>query len=199
MKARRSTGEPARPADEPTRSAAMHTVALDVRDVTVAYGGSAAPAQTAVSGAGFTLEPGRILGLAGESGCGKSTLALAAIGYRPPGGRVLAGSARLGDTELFSLPTAELRRLWGARIAYVAQSAAAALNPAIAVGRQLAQVLETHLCLRDDELHAAQLELFAGVGCPTPRRLSPVIRSSSPAASSSGLRSRSPSRAGRKC
>jgi len=69
---------------------------------------------------------------------------------------------------LLALSTGELRQLWGARIAYVAQSAAAALNPAIPVGRQLAQVLETHLGLRGDPLRAGQLELFAGVGLPDP-------------------------------
>jgi microcin C transport system ATP-binding protein len=40
----------------------------------------------AVKGAGFSIAPGRTLGVVGESGSGKSTLALAALGLLPHGG-----------------------------------------------------------------------------------------------------------------
>jgi microcin C transport system ATP-binding protein len=40
----------------------------------------------AVKGAGFSIAPGRTLGIVGESGSGKSTLALAALGLLPHGG-----------------------------------------------------------------------------------------------------------------
>jgi peptide/nickel transport system ATP-binding protein len=94
----------------------MTEVVLEVSDLTVAYRRADGREQTVLSGVGFVLEAGRVLGLAGETGCGKSTLALAAIGYRPPGGRILDGSARLGTIELLQLPAGALRRLWGSQI-----------------------------------------------------------------------------------
>jgi peptide/nickel transport system ATP-binding protein len=143
---------------------------LEVRDLTVAYRRADRSEQVVVSGAGFVLDEARVLGLAGETGCGKSTLALAAIGYRPPGGRILEGSSRLGDVDLLSLPVGDLRRLWGSQIGYVAQGSSLALSPAIPIGRQLGQVLARHLGLRGAAQRTRALELVTAVGLPEPER-----------------------------
>jgi microcin C transport system ATP-binding protein len=50
----------------------------------------------AVKGAGFTIAPGRTLGVVGESGSGKSTLALAALGLLPHGGELDVMGRRWG-------------------------------------------------------------------------------------------------------
>jgi peptide/nickel transport system ATP-binding protein len=141
---------------------------LRVENLTVGYVRGDETDNIVVWEAAFTLEPGAILGLAGESGCGKSTTALAAIGYRSPGAHVLSGSSCLGEVDLLKLSTSQLRSMWGKRVAYVAQSAVGALNPAIPVGRQLAQPLVTHLGLHGRELRARQLELLEAVGLPDP-------------------------------
>jgi peptide/nickel transport system ATP-binding protein len=141
---------------------------LEVEGLSVAYGTRHAR-QVVVSNVCVQLEAGKVVGLAGESGCGKSTLALASIGYRAPGASV-HGHARLGDIDLLAIPLADRRRLWGARIAYVAQSSTMALNPAIPVGRQLAQVLTAHLKLRHAALRSRQVDLLEAVGLPDPER-----------------------------
>src|ERR1700751_3399974 len=83
-----------------------------------------------VKGIDLTLRRGEVLGLIGESGAGKSTIGLAAMGYARPGCRITAGTIRFDGTDLAQASEADRRQLWGSRIAYVAQSAAASFNPA---------------------------------------------------------------------
>jgi len=141
---------------------------LEVTDLTVGYRRPDGRTNEVVWKTSLELHPGTITGLAGESGCGKSTTALATIGYRSPGSQILGGTSVLDGTDLLTLSTPELRSLWGSRIAYVAQSATTALNPAIPVGRQLAQPLGVHLGLKGDELHKRQVELLDAMGLPEP-------------------------------
>ncbi|MDX6532519.1 MAG: peptide/nickel transport system ATP-binding protein ddpF [Gaiellales bacterium] len=151
-------------------SSAGSTQALVVSDLTVGYTGHDGSVNVVVWNADLTLETGSILGLAGESGCGKSTTALAAIGYRARGAQVLGGSAILdGDVDLLDLPLHQLRAIWGKRVAYVAQSASAALSPAMSVGAQLIQVLERHTELSGALAGARAEELFDAVGLPDPK------------------------------
>src|SRR5260221_3771556 len=83
-----------------------------------------------VKGIDLTLRRGEVLGLIGESGAGKSTMGRAARGYARPGCRITAGWIVFDGIDLVKIDEAERRRVLGARIAYVAQSAAAAFNPA---------------------------------------------------------------------
>jgi peptide/nickel transport system ATP-binding protein len=146
----------------------MSEPVFEVEDLSVGYLRSDGHDNVVVWKAAFSLAPGSILGLAGESGCGKSTTALAAIGYRGPGSRILSGTAHLEDVDLLALPSGKLRSIWGRRVAYVAQNATTALNPAIPVGRQLAQPLSRHLHLRGGELRDREVELLESVGIPNP-------------------------------
>ena len=158
-------GVPARPLE---RGIARGDAVLTVDDLTVGYVRADGEPNVVVWNVSITLRAGQILGLAGESGCGKSTTALAAIGYRAPGARILRGTSKLGGVDLLSLSTGELRSIWGRRIAYIAQSASQSLNPAIPIGRQLAQPLTVHLGLRGQALRERQLELLEAVGLPNP-------------------------------
>ncbi|HEX2110388.1 MAG TPA: ABC transporter ATP-binding protein [Gaiellaceae bacterium] len=158
---------PPRPLD---RGIERGSPVLSVEELTVGYVRADGKTNVVVADASLTLRAGHILGLAGESGCGKSTTALAAIGYRAPGSRVLKGRSKLGDVDLLALSTGQLRSVWGRRVAYVAQSASQALNPALPIGRQLAQPLTVHLSLRGQALRDRQLELLEAVRLPEPAR-----------------------------
>jgi peptide/nickel transport system ATP-binding protein len=142
---------------------------LEVRDLSVGYVRRDRSINRVVHGVSFVLEGGKILGLAGESGCGKSTTALAVLGYRSPGSRILAGSSFLNQTtDLLALPSAARRAIWGKQVAYVAQNAALALNPAMTIGRQLAQPLAVHLGVHGREARTPQLQLLEAMRLPDP-------------------------------
>jgi len=142
--------------------------ALSVAGLKVGYVRPGGVVAAVVGGVDLVLEPARILGLAGESGCGKSTATLASIGYSAPGARRLGGYSRLAGLELLELDRAALRDVWGSRIGYVAQDAASALNPRHRVGRQVAEALELHLELSEDEVRARVLSMLQLVGIPDP-------------------------------
>ncbi len=141
----------------------MSKTALTVDGLSVGYGTGPTVVVRDVS---FALQAGRILGVAGESGCGKSTTALSVIGYQSPGAARLGGASRLGEVDLLDLGRIALRQVWGKRIAYVAQDAAAALNPLHRIGRQVGEALELHEPGADVE--ARVLAMLEAVGIPDP-------------------------------
>ncbi len=124
---------------EPT----LTTDGLEVRDLTVAFpseGGAIKPADKV----SFSLSPGRTLGLVGESGSGKTVTALSIMGLTPPPGRIEGGRVLLGGSDLLGLPERALEDIRGRRVAMIFQEPAAALNPVLTVGAQIAEALRIH-------------------------------------------------------
>ena len=116
-------------------------VRLDVRDLEIRLGRSG---PDVVSEVCFSVRAGEVLGLVGESGSGKTTVALALLGHARRGLTITSGEIRLDDTDLLRLSQAELRRVRGAKVSYVPQDPAAALNPTLRIGTQLREALEVH-------------------------------------------------------
>jgi peptide/nickel transport system ATP-binding protein len=116
-------------------------VRLDVRDLEIRLGRSG---PDVVSEVCFSVRAGEVLGLVGESGSGKTTVALALLGHARRGLTITSGEIRLDDTDLLRLSQAELRRVRGAKVSYVPQDPAAALNPTLRIGTQLKEALEVH-------------------------------------------------------
>ena len=92
----------------------------------------------------FSVRGGEVLGLVGESGSGKTTVALALLGHTRRGLRLAGGRVIVDGQDLLAATSAELRELRGAKVAYVPQDPAAALNPALRVGTQLREALTSH-------------------------------------------------------
>jgi peptide/nickel transport system ATP-binding protein len=101
-----------------------------------------ASGEPVVEDVSFAVDAGEVLGLVGESGSGKTTTALALLGYTRPGVRIAAGTIEVAGKRLSGRTEAEVRRLRGRLISYVPQDPAAALNPSVRVGDQVAAMLE---------------------------------------------------------
>ena len=143
---------------------------LDIRDLVI-EGRSGGTWQPIVNGIGLSLKRGEILGLIGESGAGKSTLGLAAMGYTKSGCRIAGGSIKLAGEELVGAPAETLRHLRGKRVAYVAQSAAAAFNPAYRLIRQYSEAPVKHGVMSRQEAERDAVQLYREMQLPNPEEI----------------------------
>jgi peptide/nickel transport system ATP-binding protein len=140
---------------------------LAARSLSVAYKTAEVTSQVLLE-VDVELFPNKILGLAGESGCGKSTLALSLAGYRSPGAVVLGGTVELDGVDLTKASVRQLRSIWGARLAYLAQDSANSLNPAMRIGRHFTEALHKHLHLDAGEGTDRAVQWLARVQIPDP-------------------------------
>ncbi|MCU1439288.1 MAG: oligopeptide/dipeptide transporter, ATPase subunit [Rhodoglobus sp.] len=97
----------------------------------------------ALRGIDFELEAGSSLGVLGETGSGKSTLGAAIMRLLPSTAR-WEGKIRFGDLDLSAMRETELQKVRGTRIGQIFQDPAAALNPVIKVGTQIADTARAH-------------------------------------------------------
>ncbi|TCP50889.1 ABC-type dipeptide/oligopeptide/nickel transport system ATPase component [Tamaricihabitans halophyticus] len=111
---------------------------LAVRGLTVTVG-----SENLVRDVSFEIGRGQRLGLIGESGSGKSLTASSVIGLLPEGLRAV-GSVELAGQELLNANERYLSTLRGSELAMVFQEPMTALNPAMRVGRQVAETILLH-------------------------------------------------------
>jgi oligopeptide/dipeptide ABC transporter ATP-binding protein len=138
-----------------------------------------------VDGVSLTIDPGSVVGLAGESGSGKTLTGLSALGFLPDRSRA-TGEVRFAGRNVLAMSQSQLRRLRGHQVAVVFQDPMTSLHPMLSVGRQLTEHVEFHLGLSDAEARDRAIELLRTVRLPDPEN----VLSSFPHQFSGGMRQR---------
>ncbi|GKS76733.1 dipeptide ABC transporter ATP-binding protein [Acidovorax sp. SUPP950] len=146
-----------------TSPAASSAPLLQVQDLHVRFGD-----KEVVRGVGFDIAAGEKLALVGESGSGKTITALSIL--RLAGDAHITGRALMDGQDLLALSEREMRGVRGGDIAMVFQEPMTALNPLMAVGDQVAEVLQLKQALSRAQARQAAVELLASTGIPEPAR-----------------------------
>jgi peptide/nickel transport system ATP-binding protein len=114
------------------------------------------------------IHSGEVLGLVGESGSGKTTVGMALLGHVRRGGKVGGGAVAVDGRDLSALGPDELRHLRGGVVSYIPQDPGTALNPALRIGTQLAEVLEAHASSWSEDQRRERVgEALTEVALPT--------------------------------
>ena len=123
----------------------------------------------AVGGVDLHVKRGECLGIVGESGSGKSVTAMSIMGLVPtPPGRIVGGTAMLGDEDLFAASGERVRQLRGAAVSHVFQDPLSTLHPLFTVGDQLVEAIQAHQPLSKAEASAKAADLLKLVRIPNP-------------------------------
>jgi len=143
---------------------------LEVENLSISYETRKGDIE-AVREVSFQVREGETVGLVGESGCGKSTIAYGIVNFLGPNGKIVNGNVRFQGNELVGRSQEELKKLRGDRIAMVFQDPMQALNPAVRLGDQLAEVLTCHRDISRDEAWERSIEMLKRVNMPDPENV----------------------------
>jgi len=144
---------------------------IDIRNLRVAVSTGNGAETEIVKNVSFAVKRGEVMGLIGESGSGKTTVALAVMGYTRYGCRISSGSIRIGGVEVTGLDAKALAALRGRRVAYIAQSAAAAFNPSRMIMAQVIESALIHGTASKAEAMAKAVGLFRALAIPNPETI----------------------------
>ena len=125
----------------------------------------------AVNGVSFDVGDGELVGIVGESGSGKSVTINAILGLIRSPSTLSSGEAIFDGRNLLALKQAELRRIRGARIGFVAQNPFGALNPLLRISRQFENVVRAHRRLDRTTIRTQALDMLQAVGIGQPQRV----------------------------
>jgi oligopeptide transport system ATP-binding protein len=139
---------------------------LVVNDLAVefaTYGGTV----KAVRGVTLSLAKGEVLAVVGESGSGKSVTFQSLMGLIPmPPGKITRGEASLDGFDLIRSTDAQMQKIRGKEISMIFQDPLSSLNPTMAIGNQIAEVLTQHRNMSKSESRGVVLDLMKKVQIP---------------------------------
>lgn len=130
----------------------------------------------AVDGVSFDVQPGEILGIAGESGCGKSVTSQSILRLLPRNGKIVDGQILFHyANQTVDLAAADpdgrlIRDIRGKEIAMIFQEPMTAFSPVHTVGNQIIETIRLHQRVSRDAARDLALEMLRRVGMPNPAR-----------------------------
>ncbi len=142
---------------------------LSLRNLRVEFA-TASGIVRAVNDVSFDVRQGETLAVVGESGSGKSVTFLSVMGIVRKPGRIVGGSVELDGRDLSKLSQEELRRIRGREISMVFQDPQTSLNPVFPIGKQLMDIIRTHLPVSRQEARRRAIEVLELVQIPEARR-----------------------------
>jgi peptide/nickel transport system ATP-binding protein len=139
---------------------------LEVSDLRVRFG-----TMEAVRGVSFEMGRER-LGIVGESGSGKSLTGRSLLRLLPPGAAMSARRLAFAGIDLLAARDSEMRALRGRRLGLILQDPRFSLNPAMRVGRQIAEACAAHRRVSARQAHEKTLLMLDAVHIREPERVS---------------------------
>jgi oligopeptide transport system ATP-binding protein len=139
---------------------------LSVRDLTTRFRTDRGWV-AAVNRVSFDVHEGETVAIVGESGSGKSVTALSILRLIPnPPGKIESGEILFDGVDILKLSMAEVQAIRGNKIAMIFQEPMSSLNPAITVGRQVAEPVHEHQGMPWSKAMEAARGLFSRVRIP---------------------------------
>ena len=100
----------------------------------------------------FTVPNNKVVAIVGESGSGKSLTALSILRLLSEKTYASSGRILFNKNEIFSLDINDIQKIRGNDIAMIFQEPMSALNPTMAIGKQLIEMCERHLNIASTEI-----------------------------------------------
>ncbi|WP_047788029.1 ABC transporter ATP-binding protein [Tenacibaculum mesophilum] len=139
---------------------------LQVKDLEISFKNSL-PIVQQVS---FSLQKNKILGIVGESGSGKSISSLAILGLLPKTASI-KGEILFNKQSLLGFNEQDFQKIRGNQIAMIFQEPMSSLNPTLTCGVQVAEMLQQHTQLSNQEIKEEVISLFSKVKLPRPETI----------------------------
>ncbi len=140
---------------------------LDVRGLSVEFRTSRGRIK-ALRNVGFSVQPGRTLGIVGESGSGKSTALWSILGLLADNALVTSGEIDFDGRDMLTLPREEMLAKRGEEVSVVFQDPMTSQIPVLTYARQMRDILYRRSGMSNAQKRAMALRMLEKVGIPDP-------------------------------
>ena len=142
---------------------------LEIKNLAVEYSSNRQIVH-AVNDVELKLNKGQTLGLVGETGAGKTTIAKSIIRILPDRqAKIQSGEIWFNDTNLLDISEKQMRKVRGNKISMIFQDPMTALNPAMTVGKQIAEAIILHQKCTKKQADEKAGDMLEMVGIPRVR------------------------------